>query len=139
MCGVSWRTFSWSPMTPPPSTARLARAIGSLDRLPAGSVPTPEQLGELLGWLDRGNFMFLGYSEYEYPTAGGPDVASLRPGSGLGLLRDGRPEARQPVTGLPHSQVLTLSMSDLRSSVPRPAYLDEILVRTFGSAGQADG
>ena len=119
--------------------ASLARTINSLDRLPAGTVPTPEQLGELLGWLDRGNFMFLGYSEYEYSTAEGPDVVSLRPGTGLGLLRDGRPEARQPVTGLPHSQVLTLSISDLRSSVPRPAYLDEILVRTFGSAGKATG
>ncbi|WP_104175165.1 NAD-glutamate dehydrogenase [Arthrobacter sp. Y81] len=119
--------------------SRLARAIGSLDRLPAGSAPAPEQLGELLGWLDRGNFMFLGYSEYEYPTAGGPESVNLRPGSGLGLLRDGRPEARQPVTGLPHSQVLTLATSDLRSSVPRPAYLDEILVRTFGSAGQPTG
>ena len=119
--------------------ARLARTINSLDLLPAGTVPTPEQLGELLGWLDRGNFMFLGYSEYEYSTAEGPDVVSLLPGAGLGLLRDGRPEARQPVTGLPHSQVLTISISDLRSSVPRPAYLDEILVRTFGSAGKATG
>lgn len=119
--------------------ASLARTISSLDRLPAGMVPAPEQLGELLDWLDRGNFTFLGYSEYEYSTAAGADVVTLRPGTGLGLLRDGRPESRQPVTGLPHSQVLTLSISDLRSSVPRPAYLDEILVRTFGSAGTATG
>ncbi|MEV5052425.1 NAD-glutamate dehydrogenase [Arthrobacter sp. LAR12-1-1.1] len=119
--------------------ASLARAISSLDRLPAGTVPTPEQLGELLDWLDRGNFTFLGYGEYEYPTTEGTDVVTVRPGTGLGLLRDGRPEARQPVTGLPHPQVLTLSISDLRSSVPRPAYLDEILVRTFGSAGTATG
>ena len=117
----------------------LARAISSLDRLPAGTVPAPEQLGELLEWLDRGNFMFLGCSEYEYSTAEGTNAVTLRPGTGLGLLRDGRPEARQPVTGLPHSQVLTLSISDLRSSVPRPAYLDEILVRTFGGAGTATG
>ena len=119
--------------------ASLAHAISSLDRLPAGTVPTPEQLRELLDWLDRGNFTFLGYSEYEYSTAEGTDVVTLRPGTGLGLLRDGRPEARQPVTGLPHSQVLTLSISDLRSSVPRPAYLDEILVRAFGGAGTATG
>ena len=118
---------------------RLARAVSSLDRLPAGTMPTAEQLGELLAWLDRGNFMFLGYSEYEYPTAGGPDSVRLRPGTGLGLLRDGRPEALQPVTGLPHSQVLTIATSDLRSSVPRPAYLDEILLRTFDTAGTATG
>lgn len=123
----------------PAIRARLGRAVGSLDRLPAGSAPTPEQLGELLGWLDRGNFMFLGYSEYEYPTAGGPEGVKLRPGTGLGLLRDDRPEARQPVTGLPHSQVLTLATSDLRSSVPRPAYLDEILIQTFDSMGQPTG
>ncbi|WP_454699827.1 NAD-glutamate dehydrogenase [Arthrobacter humicola] len=117
----------------------LARAVTSLDRLPAGMMPTPEQLGELLTWLDRGNFMFLGYSEYEYPTAGGPDSVRLAPGTGLGLLRDGRPEALQPVTGLPHSQVLTIATSDLRSSVPRPAYLDEILLRTVDTAGTATG
>jgi glutamate dehydrogenase len=119
--------------------ASLARAINSLDRMPAGTVPTPEQLGELLDWLDRGNFTFLGYSEFEYTTSEGTDAVALRPGTGLGLLRDGRPEARQPVAGLPHSQVLTLSISDLRSSVPRPAYLDEILVRTFGSTGKGTG
>ena len=117
----------------------LGRAISSLDRLPAGTVPAPEQLRELLDWMDRGNFTFLGYSEYEYSTAARTNAVALRPGTGLGLLRDGRPEARQPVAGLPHSQVLTLSISDLRSSVPRPAYLDEILIRTFGSAGKATG
>ncbi|AXJ09240.1 NAD-glutamate dehydrogenase [Arthrobacter sp. PM3] len=117
----------------------LARAITSLDRLPAGTVPAPAQLAELLGWLDHGNFTFLGYSEYDYPTAEGPDVVTVRTGAGLGLLRDGRPEALQPVNGMPHEQALTLAISDLRSSVPRPAYLDEFLIRTFDGAGRATG
>ncbi len=119
--------------------SRLGQATASMDRLPHSTVPTPEQLGELLRWLDRGNFMFLGYCEYEYSAAEGRAALKLRPGTGLGLLREDRSEAGQTFAGLPHSEVFTLSISDMRSSVPRPAYPDEIHIQTFDATGMAQG
>ncbi|MBO1269549.1 NAD-glutamate dehydrogenase [Arthrobacter cavernae] len=129
--------------------AQVTAAVGSVDGFPSGSVPAPDQLRELLLWLDNGNFVFLGYSEYERTTAGGRDALRVRAGAGLGLLREDRPEGGTgPASGAPHreeagdaslhgSRVLTLAISDLRSSVPRPAYLDEIRLRIFDGGAVA--
>ena len=142
----------------PAMHSQLARAIASMERLanvlqskgaqghsqPARDTsPPPEQLAELLRWLDRGNFMFLGSREYAYdygsPANGGPAALKLRPGTGLGLLRENGAGAGESSAALPRSEVFVLSISDLRSSVPRPAHPDEIRVRIFDDAGKAQG
>ncbi|MCO4273480.1 NAD-glutamate dehydrogenase [Pseudarthrobacter sp. HLT3-5] len=131
--------------------AQVTAAVGSVDGFPSATVPAPDQLRELLLWLDNGNFVFLGYSEYERTTAGGRDALRVRAGAGLGLLREDRPEGGTgPASGAPHTEgpgeaslhsprALTLATSDLRSSVPRPAYLDEIRLRILDDGGAVAG
>lgn len=123
--------------------AQVVAAEDSVDGFPPASAPLPEQVRELLHWLDRGHFIFLGYGEYEHTTSEGQDTLRARPESGLGLLRSYRPDGvGQTDTRKPGSigqQVLTLATSDLRSSVPRPSYLEEVRLQTFDITGNASG
>ena len=120
--------------------ADAASAAGT----PRTAVPPPDEIRELLRWLDDGNFLFLGYDEYEPATAGGPELLSERPGSALGLLR--RPQADatagRPGEGLPRisgRQALTLTTSEERSTVLRRSYLDELRLQVFDEAGETTG
>ena len=45
------------------------------------------ELAKFLFWLDSGNFVFLGYREYDLLTRRGRKYIGLRRGSGLGILR----------------------------------------------------
>lgn len=124
--------------------SKLADAAADAQDAPDGALPDPPQLRELLSWLAGGNFVFLGYSEHELTTAEGQEALSARPGSGLGLLRrpglltdasrEARPEAR-----MPGMQTMQLATSDLRSTVLRRSYLDEIRLQTFGASGRPTG
>ena len=64
--------------------AAAHRLAGDLGREPG---PAAVEYGALLNWLADGNFMFLGYREYDLVAAAGG--AALRPvaGTGLGILR----------------------------------------------------
>ena len=122
---------------------KVAEAAASTDGFPRAVVPPPEELSELLRWLDDGNFLFLGYAEFELTTAGGQETLAERQGSALGLLR--RPQGhvaggagpRQP--GIREPRALTLATSELRSTVLRRAYLDEVRLQMFDAAGHATG
>jgi glutamate dehydrogenase len=116
-----------------------------------GTVSHPEQIAELrqaqdlLRWLDKGNFTFLGYREYDLVNEDGEDVLQLREESGLGLLRAGdntrqiqhltdagRKRARE-------KRALVITKANSRSTVHRPAYLDYIGVKSFDAAGNVNG
>ncbi|MBN9128530.1 MAG: NAD-glutamate dehydrogenase [Paenarthrobacter ureafaciens] len=116
-----------------------------------GTVSHPEQIAELrqaqdlLRWLDKGNFTFLGYREYDLINEDGEDVLELREDSGLGLLRAGdntrqiqhltdagRKRARE-------KRALVITKANSRSTVHRPAYLDYIGVKSFDAAGNVNG
>ena len=117
----------------------LASALGS----PASASPAPEQLRDLLLWLDDGNFLFLGYAEYGLTTAGGKELLSERPGAALGLLRP-REDAADPARwarppALRGAESLAFSTSETRSTVMRRSYLDEVRLRVFDGAGNATG
>jgi glutamate dehydrogenase len=123
---------------------KVADAVASAAGTPRTAVPPPEEIRELLHWLDDGNFLFLGYDEYETATAGVPELLSERPGSALGLLR--RPPANavagKPGQGLPSMsahQALTLTTSEERSTVLRRSYLDELRLQVFNEAGETTG
>ncbi|WP_427005636.1 NAD-glutamate dehydrogenase [Pseudarthrobacter sp. H2] len=123
--------------------SKVSEAVASVDGLPPGLVPPLEQLRELLLWLDDGNFLFLGYDEYELTTAGGQELLTERPGEALGLLRRpqgdaaGRPGPWQ--SRIPGPQALTLATSEVRSTVLRRSYLDEVRLQVFNEAGKATG
>ena len=102
---------------------------------------------DLLRWLSGGNFLFLGYREYDLIPA--EDGAALRavPGTGLGILRHARP-GRDSVRKL-SSQVarraqdpaerLVLAKANSRSTVYRANYLDYVSVKKHGADGTVTG
>ncbi|TFD09043.1 NAD-glutamate dehydrogenase [Cryobacterium sp. TMT1-21] len=104
-----------------------------------------KQAQDLLRWLDRDNFTFLGYREYDLETVDGEDVLTIREGSGLGLLRSmedghqiqhltdaGRHKARE-------RSALVITKANSRSSVHRPAYFDYIGIKSFDADGNVRG
>ncbi len=111
----------------------------------AQDVPDLEQARELLSWLDKGNFTFLGFREYDLTTEDGEDVLSVKAGSGLGLLREvrdgrriqhlttaGKAKAREP-------RALVVTKANSRSTVHRTAYLDYVGIKRFDANGNVDG
>ncbi len=124
---------------------KVADAVAFAVGVPRTVVPPLEEIRQLLLWLVDGNFLFLGYDEYELTTAGGgPELLSERPGSALGLLR--RPQADTsaggPAPGRPvirGPEALTLTTSEERSTVLRRSYLDELRLRVFDGAGETIG
>jgi glutamate dehydrogenase len=122
-----------------------ARALAAELAEPAGPISQEERLeaAELLRWLTEGNFIFLGYREYDL-VDNGEELRTV-PGSGLGILRetgnqpvshkfaqlapDIRRKAREP-------SLLNLTKANSRSTVHRSSYLDYIGVKRFGEHGE---
>ncbi|HYB48458.1 MAG TPA: NAD-glutamate dehydrogenase domain-containing protein, partial [Streptosporangiaceae bacterium] len=105
------------------------------------------EYGELLRWLASGNFLFLGYREYDLvPTQEGTGLRAV-PGTGLGILRHER-QGRAPLRKLP-SQVaaraqdpaerLVLAKANSRSTVYRANYLDYVSVKKRRPDGVVTG
>ena len=131
----------WQPMC-----AKAGLIADRLSEMPhSQGVQDLTQTQELLRWLERDNFTFLGYREYDLETVGGEDVLAIREGSGLGLLRSsddvhqlqhlteaGRKMARE-------RRALVITKANSRSSVHRPAYFDYIGIKSFDAAGNVDG
>jgi glutamate dehydrogenase len=120
----------------------VAAALGSE---PAAADPAErDEAAALLRWLADDHYIFLGYREYKLVTEDGEDELRAVPGTGLGLLRDGRsrpvshsfakltPEVRQRAR---EPNVLTLTKANSRSTVHRPSYLDYVGVKRFDADG----
>jgi glutamate dehydrogenase len=131
----------WQPMRA--KAELIADALGTMGH--AEGIQDLNQTQELLRWLDRDNFTFLGYREYDLETVDGEDVLTIREGSGLGLLRSsedghqiqhlteaGRHMARE-------RRALVITKANSRSSVHRPAYFDYIGIKSFDAAGNVNG
>jgi glutamate dehydrogenase len=114
--------------------------------LPEGGHPPlvrPSQ--EFLNWLLQGNFILMGFKEYDLEESGeGLSLVSV-PGTGLGLLqeRDDRPH-RQVLTGLGREHAreagtLFVTKANRRSSIHRREYLDYIGVAKYDQSGRIVG
>jgi glutamate dehydrogenase len=105
-----------------------------------------EEVGAFLEWVDGGNFIFLGYREYDLVGEGGEDSLRAVGGSGLGVLRHGSASVSTSFARLPTEvramarspQPLILTKANSRSTVHRPLYLDYIGVKRF-EAGEVRG
>ncbi|WP_423184668.1 NAD-glutamate dehydrogenase [Arthrobacter sp. NyZ413] len=115
--------------------SRVAEVIASTPKLPRGAVPPAEHVAGLLQWLDHGNFVFLGFEELT--TADGRGPLSVRPGTGLGLLRN--PEHDIPINEALTGEALRIAASGQRSTVLRHSYLDEVRLTEFAPDGEAVG
>ncbi|TFD46642.1 NAD-glutamate dehydrogenase [Cryobacterium sp. TMT1-2-1] len=131
----------WQPMRA--KSVLIADALGKVAH--AEGIPDLNQTQELLRWLDRDNFTFLGYREYDLGTVDGEDVLTIRDGSGLGLLRsseDGHQIQHLTEAGrlmARERRALVITKANSRSSVHRPAYFDYIGIKSFDENGNVNG
>ena len=120
------------------------RALETADELRSVSPHAAEaqEAARFLSWVADDRFTFLGYGEYEAPTAEAPLV--LRNETGLGLLSadSGGERARRLSSALPSqptTRVLRVQKAGVRSPVHRPAYLDCISVSAVDEDGRVTG
>jgi len=105
-----------------------------------------EEVHAFLEWVDGGNFIFLGYRDYDLVREVGEDHLHAVEGSGLGILRHGSASISTSFARLPTGvramarspQPLILTKADSRSTMHRPLYLDYIGVKRF-EAGEVRG
>jgi len=102
----------------------------------------------LIRWMEANHFTLLGYREYEFIR--GKDFDTLRPlpKTGLGILRDPRPEFVPKAVELRQRDIrrqarsrdlLVITKANSKSTVHRSAYLDYVSVKVFDKAGRAVG
>ncbi len=114
----------------------LAQTIRAMPRTPSDSNPVED--ADFLGWLDSGNFLYLGTREYTFDGA----QLDVVPGHGRGMLRDDsvlvfdglRAIARNSPdvqAFLRAPQLTMVSKSTRRSPVHRPLPMDTIIVKIF--------
>ena len=122
--------------------------------LDAEPPPLPEdKIAEgtaFLEWLADDHFTFLGYREYVFEGEGSEALARVRPGCGLGLLRDDEatvfaedrslaPMPDHVRTFLRRPELLVISKAARRSTVHRPVHLDAIGVKLLDAQGEVVG
>jgi glutamate dehydrogenase len=125
----------------------------TLETLESSKLPMPareiNEVAAFLRWLDDENFTFLGYREYRYRPAGKDDSVVI-PKSGLGMLRDDEYsvfDGLRNLSALPpeirdylrEKRLLTISKSNRRATVHRPAHMDAIGIKTFDDKGEVLG
>ena len=98
-----------------------------------------EEVNAFLEWVGDGNFIFIGYREYDLVREAGEDYLRAVDGSGLGVLRHVSAIASTSFASLPKEvramartpQPLILTKANSRSTVHRSQYLDYIGVKRF--------
>ncbi len=129
------------------------QVVAIVDELSCDPPPLPpgevSQGSDFLTWLADDHFTFLGYREYLLEADDeAPQECGLRavPGSGLGILRHDQ-DLSTAFAKLPplakakarEKTLLVLAKANSRATVHRPAYLDYVGVKTFGSDGEVVG
>lgn len=121
-----------------------------------GRTAEPERAEELeeaeafLGWLADGNFLFLGYREYDLVDRAGIRCLQVEPASGLGILRRaGRSSYAQPVPvdRLPEGlrqrvlegPFLLVTKANAVSTVHRPVRMDYVGLKKLDGRGSVSG
>ncbi|HXG59332.1 MAG TPA: NAD-glutamate dehydrogenase [Thermoanaerobaculia bacterium] len=128
---------------------RLAANIADLEgkKLPMAAEEV-EEAKAFLRWLDDGNFIFLGYRRYGFETRDGKDFLPALPETGLGILREMRPESversRQPLTPefseyARRKDLLIITKANSRSVIHRPVPMDRIGVKRYDDGGNLIG
>ncbi|GLZ34963.1 glutamate dehydrogenase [Lentzea sp. NBRC 105346] len=99
----------------------------------------------LLRWLARGHFTFLGYRQYELVREDGDHALRAVLASGLGVLRQDSLAARSLTAGPDAGaqalspELLVLTQASAQSSVHRSVYPYYVGVKTFDDEGNVSG
>ncbi|NNK47498.1 MAG: hypothetical protein HKP01_01350, partial [Gemmatimonadetes bacterium] len=114
-------------------------------------VPELEEIQEFLDWLQEGNFVFLGYREYDIRAGdSGEQEVQLRHGSSRGILSDeASSKVYRPVSvgDLPTEltarvlggPILMVSKTNALSPVHRRARMDDISIKRLDPSGTVLG
>ena len=128
--------------------ARSRGAAGLLRE--AEDLADSDEAADLLDWMADGNFLFLGYREYELSTQVESDGSwEPVPGTGLGVLaeRSGQgalERAAETLAAAPGGSPeerngLVITKANSRSTVRRRTYMDYVAVKTYGPDGSVRG
>jgi len=107
-----------------------------------------EEASAFLQWLAEDNFVLLGCRDYDLLTDQAESELHIRPGTGLGILRETGQDSRSasfaalaPELKTQASQptLLTITKSNTRSRVHRPGYMDYVGVKVFDAHGRVVG
>ncbi|MDO5699081.1 MAG: NAD-glutamate dehydrogenase [Dermatophilus congolensis] len=122
------------------------------EEISAGLAHSPAAVGadergrvaELLDWLVRDHFVFLGYRRYELQEHDGGTALVQVPGSGLGLMRGDGGTPTRPLSGVLldkalDPELLIITEANAMSTVHRAAHLDYVGVKTFDEQGRVNG
>ncbi|HEX8409744.1 MAG TPA: NAD-glutamate dehydrogenase [Thermoanaerobaculia bacterium] len=125
--------------------ARLQEDTGELD---TATLPMPaEEVAEakaFLKWLDDGNFIFLGHRRYTFATRDGADYLQAQPETGLGILRDIRPEsvARGTAPLSPEfsayarkKDLIIITKANSRSVIHKRVPMDRVGIKRYDEQG----
>ncbi|MFZ2166794.1 MAG: NAD-glutamate dehydrogenase, partial [Propionibacteriaceae bacterium] len=89
---------------------------------------------DLLRWMAKGHFLFLGYHEFRYARGRFTPV----PGTGLGILH-ALPEDRFDADPTREGGLLVITKDSAKSTVNRDAYLDYVAARIYDNRGRMIG
>lgn len=114
------------------------------------SIEDRDETAELLEWMGRGNFVFLGCREYQLAPSSNSAEPELEPvaGTGLGILADDAdgtplPTATTILSGpgalARRSKAVVITKANSRSTVRRRSYMDYVAVRSFDAQGVVIG
>src|SRR5207237_5587887 len=107
-----------------------------------------DEAREFLKWLDDGNFVFLVYRRYAFETCDNTDFLPAVPESGLGILREMRPESvkRSEEALTPEfseyarrKNLLIITKANSRSLVHRSVPMDRIGIKRYDADGNLIG
>jgi glutamate dehydrogenase len=124
-----------------------AVACGLADDLGGQPGSDEAEFGDLLRWLTDGNFIFLGYREYDLVRSAQGTGLRPVPGTGLGILRHDRQGGQSPRKlstqvarrAQDPGERLVLAKANSRSTVYRANYLDYVSVKKLGPDGMVTG
>ena len=132
-------------------TGRIRQDLETLKKDLTWKVPELEEVQEFLGWLLEGNFVFLGYRDYDIlPAEGGGREVRLRRGSSRGILSDettSRVYRPVPIEDLPREltarvlggPLLMVSKTNALSPVHRRTRMDDVSIKRLDAKGTVLG
>ena len=124
------------------------RLTENIQELEAKKLPMPpEEVDEakaFLKWLDEGNYIFLGFRRYGFETRKGKDYLPARAETGLGILREMRPESAErssePLSPefsayARRKDLLIITKANNRSTIHRPVPMDRVGISATTTKG----
>jgi glutamate dehydrogenase len=100
---------------------------------------TVAEVGHFLRWLSARNFVFLGYSEYDFYDAKHRESVHALPASRLGITKITEENTLQNLDQLLASPLIEITKSSRRSAVHRPVPMDYIALKRTDAKGKVTG